>query len=106
MENMTTLRVDLGISAQKIAHHVMVNNELIEDQIAKGIQQAIDEITNEDGFIGYVKEGTKRAVKVAIESATNSWEFREKVQKAITERLDQRIKEYADNVADRVLRDL
>ena len=40
MENMTTLRVDLGINAQKIAQQVMINNRHIEEQIACGIQKA------------------------------------------------------------------
>ncbi len=103
---MTTLRVDLGINAQQIAQQVMINNKAIEDQIAIGIQNAIDEITDEEGFIGYVKEGTKKTIKDAIDSATNSWEFRRKVQNAITERLEEKIKEYADGVAEKVLKDL
>ena len=106
MENMTTLRVDLGINAQKIAQQVMINNKSIESQIAAGIQKAIDEITDEKGFIGHVKEGTKKAIKEAIHSATNSWEFKQKVTKAINERLEEKIKEYADSVADKVLKDL
>jgi hypothetical protein len=106
MENMTTLRVDLGINAQQIASQVMVNNKRIEEQIVIGIQKAIDEISDEDGFISYVKEGAKKAIKDAIHSATDSWEFRQKIQKAITERLEDKIKDYADGVAYKVLKDL
>jgi len=106
MKDMTTLRVDLGINAQQIAQQVMINNKAIEEQIATGIQNAIDEITDEEGFIGYVKEGTKKAIKDAIDSATNSWEFKQKVQNAISERLEEKIKEYADGVAEKVLKDL
>ena len=103
---MTTLRVDLGINAQKIAQQVMINNRHIEEQIACGIQKALDEITDEDGFVEYVKEGTKKAIKDAINSATNSWEFQNKVQAAISTRLDDKIKEYADGVADKVFKNL
>jgi len=106
MKDMTTLRVDLGINAQQIAQQVMINNKAIEEQIAIGIQNAIDEITDEEGFIGYVKEGTKKAINDAIHSATHSWEFKQKVQNAISERLEEKIKEYADGVAEKVLKDL
>ena len=34
MENMTTLKVDLGINAQQIAQQVMIHNKAIEEQIA------------------------------------------------------------------------
>jgi hypothetical protein len=106
MENMTTLRVDLGIDAQQIAQQVMINNRNIEQQITIGIQKAIDEMTDEDNFIEYIKQGTKDAIKRSINSATNSWEFKSKIESAINERLEEKIKAYADSVADKVLKDL
>ena len=59
MENTTTMKIDLGIQAQQIASQVMVHNESIQTQIIKGIEQAIEEISDEDGFIEAVKESTK-----------------------------------------------
>lgn len=106
MENTTTLRIDLGIQAQKIASQIMINNENIESQIIKGIQQALEELQREDNFVGLIKEKTKESINESIRFATNSWEFRDKLTKAITERLDFKIKEYADSVAEKVLKDL
>jgi len=106
MEGISSLRIDLGIDAQQIARQVMINNRSIEKQVIIGIQQAIDELTEEDGFIHYVKEGTKKAIQDVIRSSTGSWEFQQKVKTAISERLDEKIREYADGVADKVLKDL
>lgn len=106
MENVTTLRIDLGINAQQIASQIMIHNKSIESQIIQGIEAGLKEITDSSGFVNYVKEGTKKAINDAISSATDSWEFRMKIQKAITERLDEKIKEYADGVAQKVLKDL
>ena len=106
MKDITTLKVDLGINAQQIAQQVMIHNKAIEEQIALGIQNAIDEITDEEGFIGYVKEGTKKAINDAIHSAIHSWNFKQKVQNAINERLEEKIKDYAEEVANKVLKDL
>ena|SRR5699024_4285080 len=106
MENMTTLRVDLGINAQKIAQQVMIHNEAIEIQISKGIQLALDEITVEDNFISLVKEGTKESILQAINQATNSWEFKRKVSDAINLKLENKINEYANEVAEKVFKDL
>lgn len=103
---MTTFRLDLGISAQQIAQQLTIHNKSIEDQIIAGIQKAIEEISDEEGFIDYVKKSTKKAIQDAIHSATHSWEFQNKIKDAITQRLDHKIKEYADSVADKVLKDL
>lgn len=106
MENMTTLRVDLGINAQKIAQQVMIHNEAIEIQISKGIQLALDEITVEENFISLVKEGTKQSILQSINEATNSWEFKRKVSDAINSKLENKINEYANEVAEKVFKDL
>lgn len=106
MENFSTLRIDLGINAQKIASQLLINNKSIEDQVSIGIQKAVEEMTDQDVFVDYVKEGTKKAIQSSIDSTINSWEFRSKIQKAITEKLEEKIKEYADNVANKVLKDL
>jgi len=103
---LTTLRIDLGINAQQIASQVMIDNKNLESHISKGIQLAIEELTDEDGFVFAIKEGTKKAILESINSATNSFEFRIKVQNAINDRLELKIKEYADSVAEKVFKEL
>ena len=106
MEKITTVKLDLGIDAQRIASQVMIHNKSIEEQLIKGIEQAIAEISDEKGFVEYVKNGTKEVIREAIKNATENWQFKDKITKAITGKLDERIKEYADGVADKVLKDL
>ena len=105
-DNMTTLRVDLGISAQKIAQQLVINNELIEGQIVKGIELALKDLTEEDNFIELIREGTKREIQDIIRSSVSSWEFRSKISKAIEDQMGKKIDEYANSVASKVLGEL
>lgn len=106
MEGMTTLRVDLGIHAKNIASQIMVENNRIEEQIAKGIQLALDELTEEDNFVELIKEGTKKTINDIVKSATSSWEFKKKIEKAISEKMSDKISEYAEGVANKVVSEL
>lgn len=106
MRDISTLRIDLGIEARKIASQIMIDNKSIEEQIALGIEKAMDEMTSEEGFVEYVKEGTKKAVEEAIKSATNSWEFQNKVKESLSKKLDEKIRHYTDGVAEKLLKDL
>ena len=45
---MSQIRVDLGINAQQFVQQVQINNESIEEQIAKGIELAV--VTRQAGL--------------------------------------------------------
>jgi len=105
-DGVTTLRIDLGVSAQQIAQQVMINNKLIEEQIVKGIELALSDLTEEDNFVELIREGTKREIQDIIRISVSSWEFRNKISKAIEEQMGKKISEYANSVASKVLEEL
>ena len=45
MDNLTTIRLELGINAQKMIQQVQVHNETIEAEISKGVQMALEAIS-------------------------------------------------------------
>ena len=106
MRDATTLRIDLGINAQQIASQVMVDNRNLEEQIARGIQEALDEITTEKGFVSAVKEGTRKSLMASINTACNSWAVKDKISRALNEKLENKIEEYANGVADELFEKL
>ena len=106
MRDLTTLRIDLGINAQQIAQQVMIENKHIEKQIAEGIQLALDELSNEDNFVQMIKEGTKNEIQRIIKQSVCSWELKSKIEKAVTEKMGEKINSYAENVADKILKNL
>lgn len=106
MNDITTLRIDLGISAQEIASQIMVNNHNIEKNIANGIQKAIDELSTEETFEEAVCMATKNAILKVVDDSILGWSFREKVSKIVNEKIDNAIGEYGEKLAEKVIRSL
>lgn len=106
MENLSTVRIDLGISAKKIASQIMIENERIETQLAKGIELGINEMMEEDNFVELIKESTKREIGKIMDQTILSFEFRNKMEKKIQEKFQEKIDLYADEVAEKLTQSL
>lgn len=102
MENTTTIRLELGISAQKFIQQVQLHNGTIEDQIAKGIELALNDITDGDNFIQAVRENTKVELAKIVNHTVSSWQIRNQIEKLIAEKIGKKIEEYADKIAEKV----
>lgn len=102
MENTTHIRLELGISAQKIVSMIQVNNESIEEQIAKGVELAIKDLTDGDNFIQQIREATKQEVTNLVNQAVMSWEVKNKISKVIAVKMEAKIEEYADKIASKM----
>lgn len=102
MENTTHIKLELGISAQKLVSMIQVNNESIEDQIAKGIELAIKDLTDGDNFVQQIRDVTKKEVASLVNQAVMSWEVKNKISKVIAEKMEAKIEEYADSIASKM----
>lgn len=106
MEDITTLRIDLGISAQKIAQQVMIHNENIESCITKGIELGLNELMSEDNFVKAVASATKREVDKILSETLTSWELRRKISEQINNKVEDKISEYSDALAVKLIESL
>ena len=106
MENISTIRLELGINAQKFIQQVQIHNETIETQIAKGIELALEDITNSDNFIQAIRESTKKELSEIVNNAVFSWNVRNKISKLVEERIGKKVEEYADKIAEQVTKSL
>lgn len=106
MENTTHIRLELGISAQKIVSMIQVNNESIEEQISKGIELAIKDLTDGDNFIKQIREATKQEVSNLVNQAVMSWEVKNKISKLIAHKMEEKIEKYADQIASKLTQNL
>lgn len=104
MDNMHAIRLDLGINAQRFMQQVMINNQKLEEQIEAGIKLALDEIANTENFTLIIKDKTIAAISSIVTEATFGWEVRKKIQKAIDDQIQQKINEFAEKVAQSVLK--
>ena len=98
----STIRLELGINAQKFIQQVRLNNELIETQIQKGIELALDDIAESDNFIETIRFNTKKELEEIVNRAVMSWEIRSKIEKMIAVKIGEKIEEFAEKIAEKV----
>lgn len=106
MDNLTTIRLELGINAQKMIQQVQVHNEAIEAEISKGVQIALEEILSDGNFALKIKEQTIKTIEDVVSKAVFSWEVRDKITKMIEEKVGEKVQAYAEKIAESVTSNL
>ena len=102
MENVTTIRLELGINAQKFIQQVRLHNEAIEEQIAKGIELALNDITSESNFVEVIRQNTKDELANIVNKCVMSWEVRNKITSLVEQKIGEKIEAYADKIATKI----
>jgi len=102
MENTSTIRLELGINAQKFIQQVQLNNEAIETQIAKGIELALNDITEESNFVEVIRQSTKDELTNIVNRVVMSWEVKNKITKLVEQKIGEKVEAYADKIADKI----
>lgn len=103
MDGMTTLKIELGISAQKLTQNMMVNNQMLEESIGKAIQKGLDEFCEQENFQDIIKDQTKKELLGIVERQLFSWDIQQKLQSAIKESIEVKLKEHADQIAKKLI---
>lgn len=99
---MTTIRLELGIDAQRFIQMVQLQHGSVEEQIAKGIELALNDLCEGDNFVQLVRETTKTELSKIVNRAVCSREIHDRIEDVISEKIGQRIVAYANIVAERV----
>ena len=101
MEN-TQIRIELGIPAQQIINQLQLNHKVIEKEIERGIQEAINELCESDNLVKIVKSKTKEEVTNIINRAVMSYDLQNQIQKVISSKIQSKIESYADAVVEKL----
>ena len=102
MEQLATIRLELGINAQKFIQQVQLHHGTVEEQIGKGIELALNDLCEGDNFIQSVREATTLELSKIVNKAVFSWETQNKIEKLVAEKIGKKIEEYADKIAEKV----
>ena len=102
MEQLATIRLELGINAQKFIQQVQLHHGTIEEQIGKGIELALNDLCEGDSFIQSVREATKLELSKIVNNAVFSWETQNKIEKLVAEKISKKVEAYADTIAEKV----
>ena len=106
MDNLTSIRLELNISAQKMVQQIQVHNKHIEAEISKGIQMAMEEILGDENFSLKIKDQTIMAIEDIVLKAALSWSVKEKITKIIEEKIAEKVNDYAEKIAAKVTSNL
>lgn len=106
MEYQTVLKLELDIAATKMLQRVIINNEGIESQIQKGIELAVKDLTDGDAFVQKVRETTKQQIDTLVNRALMSYEIQRSIEKSISSKLQAKIEEYSNELAENLFQAL
>ena len=102
----TSIKIELGIEAQKIIQQIQINNKLIEEQIQKGIELALNDIIENNNFVEQIRETTKIELGNIVNRAIMSWEVRNSIHKAVETKLADKIDSYAEKLVDKIIKSI
>ena len=99
---MTQIRLELGIDAQKFIQQVQLTHGAIEEQIAKGVELALNDLCEGDNFIQQVRQSTKLELASIVNKVVLSWDTKNKIEKLVAEKIGNKIEKFADEIAEKV----
>jgi hypothetical protein len=102
MEPLVNIRLDLGIDARKFVQQVQLQNGIIEKQVEKGIELALNDICESDNFIQAVRENAKIELSNIVHKIAFSWDMKRNIEKLISEKVGKKIEEYADKITEKI----
>lgn len=96
----STIRLELGINAQKMIQQIQLNNHAIEESLEEGINLALKDLTEKDTLTEIIRQEAKAEILKIVRETVNGWELRTMLQDTVRKSLGDKMQEYADQVAE------
>lgn len=97
---MLSMQLSLNIDTQKFIQQVQIHNQLLEDEVQKGLDAAFSELSKD----GTIEKMIQEAVRKNIMDSFSRWVFqsniRSNVEKQITAKLSAKIDKYTDQLVN------
>lgn len=99
---MLTMQLQLNVDAQKFIQQVQMNNEMLEQEVQKGLDAAFTALA-EDGSI---QKMIQDAVRKNIMDSFSRWVFqtdiRKKIEAQLTEKMSAKVEAYTDALVNEI----
>lgn len=106
MDSLATIKVDLGINAQRFVGQFMSNNKQLEEVISKGIDRALTELLTEENFEQIIVDNTKSEIMQVMKNAVSDWSVQYKLKEAVGKAVEKKIQLVADDWAEKALKNI
>jgi hypothetical protein len=94
MDNITTFRIELDVSAQKVIHQFMMHNEHVEEQIRNAIKKTVESFDFESEIRIIAERQLRKALQDAMNYGNLEQMVREKTQIIYTELIEKEFSKY------------
>ena len=96
------MQLSLNIDAQKFIQQVQVHNQMLEDEVQKGLDNAFEELSKD----GTIEKMIQDAVKKNIMDSFTRWilhsDIRQNLEKQISQKLSSKIDSYTTSLVDEI----
>ena len=100
MDIQPSLRLELQIPAQRLVSQYVTNNENIEKQVKKGIENALDNLCKDDNLAALINEEVYRTLRESF----SIWEISRTIRDTLEKKLHNYLLNKAQEFADKVLK--
>lgn len=108
-EDLTKIRLELDINAQKMLQQVQVHNREVKEKVKRGIEKALKDVFEDDNFENKIAEVVKGELQNSVKRAASDWTMRNKIHEAINKNIEGKIDEvaskWANNIAENIEKD-
>lgn len=101
MDNISTVKIELGIDARRVMQQIAIDNQVIEEQISKGIENALNELSNRDKLVEIISQQTKEEVVRVIRNTVLSWKLKTRIEEIVFSKMNKKIEKHIDGVINK-----
>lgn len=101
MVELPKIRLELDVPAKQLVSMYVTDNRQIEEQVKKGIENALDKLCKDDNLANLVEQEVYSTLRLSF----SSWEVRRFVREAFDDRLTKFLETKAKEFAAKIIKD-
>lgn len=94
-----SIKLELQVPAQRLLSQYITNNKNIEEQVKKGIENALNDLYKDDNLASLIEQEVYRTLRLSF----SSWEISRTVRNVLEEKLHNFLVNKAEEFANKIL---
>lgn len=95
----TSIKLELQVPAQRLLSQYITNNKNIEEQVKKGIENALDNLYKDDNLASLIEQEVYNTLRASF----SNWEISRTVRNVLEEKLHNFLVNKAEEFANKIL---
>lgn len=103
MAGMTTLKIELNIAAEQLAAQMVLRNEVVEEEVKRGMEMAFEAIAKDDNFALAIRDQVFEEIKKSIGVSLGRYGLSSKLSDLVHKKISTKLDELAEDISEKVL---